>query len=613
VARVLSDLAAQYLRRVQIEGVMAHLTRLTEHDRYQASVGIERAADLIATAAEAIGLADVTVERFTADGATQWWTFQAPRAWTPTTARLDIRAAGQCIVAVDHATQPFTIATYSAPTPSGGLIARVAGVRASDLAGAVVVIAATDFARPDLLGTLAARGALGFITDGPCRGPSGEHPGRIELDARTALFGFSVTTSQRRAIEAAGAGAEAHIRVDIDRSASMPVVTGVLPGGGTGEVWLTSHLCHPRPGANDNASGAAALLGVAEALADRRSETKRDFDRRPRPVLRVGFDRSIRFVWGPEFLGVAALLHQRSSRIGRVGRPLAVINLDMVGEDPAQCGVPLVVERAPDWCASVITPLAEHVVGEVFAQTSAHVGTWRPGPFLGYSDHALFVNFVDPDWRSPAVQLWHPGDPFNHSAADTPDKVSAIEMLRATAAGAVLAEVLASDAACSQAVLSDVVQRWCDGEKAETDAAAERYNDVDHGEWSRRVVAHVREQCAVLRALVDDGPAASGRRRDPAKRAFVGRWPGPFNYRALLAELTAATRADVIALFGADKRNYAVLTHLAMLADGYGSVDEVIDAASLALRAPVDKAAAARLWSALLESAWIEETPDGQR
>ncbi len=582
---VTSAMVARTLRAVRIDEVMAYLVALTEHDRYQASLGIERAAELIASAAEAIGLSSVTVERFTADGAKRWWTFDAPRAWTPLTARLEIRAAGRCVVAVDHALQPFTIATYSAPTPAGGSIARVSSLH-GDLAGAVAVIGPSEFARPELLATLAARGAIGFVTDAPCRG---EHPGRIELDARTSLFGFSITATQREAIEATP-DAVAHVVVDIDRSACMPVVTGVLPGRGTGEVWLTSHLCHPRPGANDNASGAAALLGVAAALIDQRRD----------------LDRSIRFVWGPEFLGVAALLHERFDRLGRDGRPIAVINLDMVGEDPVQCGVPLVVERAPDWCPSIITPLAEHIVEEVFAQTSSHPGTWRPGPFYGFSDHALFANFTDPSSRSPAVQLWHPGDPFNHSAADTLDKVSPIELQRAIVAGAVLAETLAAGPNDCGLLLLPIVQCWSDREERAAAAVAQRH-EIDHGAWSRRLVDHVREQGTVLRALVDDGPAACQRHR-PTRGAFVGRWTGPFNYRGLLSQLTADDRDDVVALFLADKRNYAVLTHLAMLADGCGSRDEAIDASSLALRFPIDAIAAGRLWSALLASGWIEET-----
>ena len=36
-----------------------------------------------------------------------------------------------------------------------------------------------------------------------------------------------------------------------------------LPGTLPGEVLVTGHLCHPQPGANDNASGAAAVLETA--------------------------------------------------------------------------------------------------------------------------------------------------------------------------------------------------------------------------------------------------------------------------------------------------------------------------------------------------------------
>jgi hypothetical protein len=171
----------------------------------------------------------------------------------------------------------------------------------------------------------------------------------------------------------------------------------------------------------------------------------------------------------------------------------------------------------------------------------------------------------------------------------------------------VLAEVLASDHAWSRHALQQTVQRWCDREAKASDAVAHRYREAAGGAWSRRLVDHVRGQGAVMRALVEEGPTAWRHppRRD--RRTFVARWPGPFNYRGLLAELSAADRAGVTSLFLADKRNYAVLTHLAMLADGCGSRDEALDAASLALRFPIDTAAGGQLWSALLESAWIEE------
>lgn len=556
MGHVLSELVADALRRVRIDDVMAHLARITAFDRYQASLGIEQAAALIAEAARALGLVDVTVARSVADGSTPWWTFQAPRAWTPTTARLEI--AG---ITVDHATQPFSIATYSAPATGDLRVAHLDG----DITGALVIV---DDLAPDLHAVLAARGAAGFVTAAPAREG---RPGRIELDARSPLFAFSITPAQRRAIESA---TQARVVVEIDRSAHMPVVTGVLPGG-AGEIWLTSHLCHPRPGANDNASGAAALLGVAAVLADR-----------PRA-------HAIRFVWGPEFLGVASLLHARLA-----ARPRAVINFDMVGEDPVQCGVPLVVERAPEWCASPITPLAEAVVEEIFAQTRTHAGSWRPGPFFGFSDHALFATFADPQLRSPAVQLWHPGDPFNHSAADTLDKVSPIELGRATAAGAVLAELLANDADA----LAPIIERWCDREVRAIPAIV-AHHGADAA-WADRFEGHVHAQCGTMRALAGEGATAM-RAPLPRKHAFAARWPGPFNYRGLLAALDASRRTAVTSLFLADKRNFAVLAHLALLADTCASRDEVIEAVSMSLRAPIDHAAACALWSALFEAGWL--------
>src|SRR5262249_29595002 len=152
----------------------------------------------------------------------------------------------------------------------------------------------------------------------------------------------------------------------------------------------------------------------------------------------------------------------------------------------------------------------------------------------------------------------------------------AVEVQRAVVAGAVLAEVLASDGVAS---LLPVVQRWCDREERAAADVAQHYA-TDHGPWSRRLVDHVREQGTALRALVDGGPAACQPHR-AARGAFAGRWPGPFNYRGLLSDLPTGDRNELVALFLADKRNYAVLTHLAMLADGCGSRDEAIDASSL--------------------------------
>ena len=80
------------------------------------------------------------------------------------------------------------------------------------------------------------------------------------------------------------------------RPGHYDVVTAVIPGtDGSEEIVFSCHLCHQKPGANDNASGAAAILEAARALNAliRRGEIER-----PR--------RTIRFIWPPEINGTLA-------------------------------------------------------------------------------------------------------------------------------------------------------------------------------------------------------------------------------------------------------------------------------------------------------------------
>ncbi|MEW5763544.1 MAG: M20/M25/M40 family metallo-hydrolase [Acidobacteriota bacterium] len=137
----------------------------------------------------------------------------------------------------------------------------------------------------------------------------------------------------RKALEAGGAVSfptGRRLRYSVD--AGPPVlstgfnVLAVLPGsdpGLRGEcVVLGAHLDHcgdwPRllPGADDNASGSAALLEAARAAARLR----------PRPA------RSLVFAWfGGEEMGLLGSKHLAAHFPASLGRPVAVLNLDMVG------------------------------------------------------------------------------------------------------------------------------------------------------------------------------------------------------------------------------------------------------------------------------------------
>jgi len=613
---MLNDLAAHFIRAAPVEGMMADLVRLCAYDRYQASEGIEQAAILVAERARAIGLSNVQIDRYPADGRVRWWSFRAPTAWTPRMARLRVQSGDGRSLQIDHAQHPFSIATYSAATPRGGANYRLIrfSPRLPDkvLAGKIAVVARADFGG-DLLPRLSAHGCAGFITDYPCvtkrscdgNAPETQYRGRIEFDPETPLFGFSVTSGELSLIqEWAATGAEAHVEIEVDRAAAMPVVSAVLPGEGSGrEIWLIAHLCHPRPGANDNASGVAALLGVAEALLTSQMAN---------PRWRTS--RTIRFVWGPEFAGPAATLHHEIAARGNPAMPAAVINMDMVGQNQALCEGPFVIERSPAFYASVINPLAEHLVAQVFRQTSNWPGVWTASPFLGYSDHALFA---DPKLDCSTVQFCHVPDRFNHSSGDSIENICSIEMRRATAAAAALVYLLAANQAVTQPSIELVVRAWCTDELSRAHEVASRYRHADDANWSPRFIEHVHRQLNDLQSVLDLAEPAIGGRRvskgstaSPRQIGVAARWAGPVNIRGILADLPVHERSVASDLIKNDKYVYAILLNMAIRANGRKARDAIISESSFALRRPLDATVTSRLFDLLLQSGWLVDLND---
>ena len=101
--------------------------------------------------------------------------------------------------------------------------------------------------------------------------------------------------------------------------ATYDVVVATIPGTdpAAGEVVLTAHLCHESAGANDNASGSAAILEVARALA---AAIRKQALPPPR--------RTIRFLWLPEITGSQAYLVRHPEIVARL---VAGVHMDMVG------------------------------------------------------------------------------------------------------------------------------------------------------------------------------------------------------------------------------------------------------------------------------------------
>src|SRR3954453_4019350 len=182
-------------------------------------------------------------------------------------------------------------------------------------------------------------GAAGLIFDGMRSVPEVCPPGDLQDDIQyaswwwwggeTRAFGFALSprvgAELRRMIARTGAPLRVRARVRSHfADGTIETVSALIPGETDEEVLITGHLCHPAPMANDNASGAAAVMEAARALHSLIASGAL-----PKPK------RGIRFLWMPEMTGTYAYLATHEADLPRI---VAGLNLDMVGEDQDQLG-----------------------------------------------------------------------------------------------------------------------------------------------------------------------------------------------------------------------------------------------------------------------------------
>ncbi|MHA1214290.1 MAG: DUF4910 domain-containing protein [Candidatus Hodarchaeales archaeon] len=199
----------------------------------------------------------------------------------------------------------------------------------------------------------------------------------------------------------------------------------------TEEIVFIAHLCHPAQGANDNASGSTALLAIATTLQQLINQNKL------KPL-----DKTIRFLWLPEFSGTIQWIMNRQN----TKKIVACLNLDMVGESPKIIGSPLNISKPSLSTPSPLTALIKLVcdfVGKqrkIYPDGSYYHLNYRFLPFSGGSDHLLFS---DATLSVPSVMFGH-DDPYHHSSVDEIDKVEPFELQSVSIIAGILGYLLAT-------------------------------------------------------------------------------------------------------------------------------------------------------------------------
>ena len=359
------------------------------------------------------------------------------------TLRLD-GPAGE--VVLSRETDGVALAINSFSTAAGGASFRLvdagagnnaAAYEGKDVKGAVVLVSGS-------LGSawqqaVRTRGAAGVISSDvaaytrPEQTPNVLQWGSVPFDESLKGFGFKATPRAARRLREALAKGAVTVHAEIDtvfhRRPNRTLAVDIAGRSKAAErVMLVAHV--QEPGANDNASGCGTLLAAALAIHDavRRGAA-------PAP------ERTITFLWVDEIRGSQQWIKDHPDDAKQV---LAMLSLDMTGEDTAKTGGTFLIEKGPDpsaiwerpsdphseWGAGKLDPAK--VVGNFLNDLHLAVSLrrardtgWvvRTNPYEGGSDHTVFVTA-----KVPALLNWHFTDRYYHTNLDTTDKVSAVEM-----------------------------------------------------------------------------------------------------------------------------------------------------------------------------------------
>lgn len=405
--------------------------------RIQASPGYRKAATRVMEILKDHGL-DVKILSFKAKDGNAFWGHPSFEEWSPKNGRLFVKVNNDWLKFADFEDEPVSLVPRSKSFQGKVEIVavengeRMEDYKGIDVKGRVVLTKGNIERVRDL--AVQRLGAIGILRDN-ISSIAGEREAFDLPDARQYVsfwgygkekraFGFSLTPRQGEKLRKYYSKENKPLegKVEIDTSfyeGNFEVVEAYIPGSDleAPEVLLVAHLCHPKPFANDNASGSASLIETAIILKNLQEKGK------------LSLKRGIRFIWVPEMTGTMAYLsHFKGKR-----KFICGLNLDMVGENQALTGSTLLLIGTPDSAPGFPDSLLSHLVDVLFREGKGFSGNAhyplfrvRETPFMGGSDHYILS---DPTVGIPTPMLNQWPDKFYHTTFDTPDKTDP-EMLK---------------------------------------------------------------------------------------------------------------------------------------------------------------------------------------
>ncbi len=410
---------------------------ISQFHRIQASPGLMESLDYVKREVEKISKARTKLHEYVAKGEGSIGKWENLYGWTPKSAKLELIGPEKKTLA-DFSSEPISLAAFSTTTDVEAEVVFVGkGTTTEDYEGKDIsgkIVLSTSRASQFYKMACVERDAIGFLTYIPPSGNDeianirryeGIWPEQGEKDK--TKFGFALTQADgiklKNLLED---GKTVKVKAKVEAylgEGKQGALSAVLEGKDkTKEVWLVAHICHPHPGANDNASGSAALLEtlrvISQLIGDGTIEQP---------------DYSIRFVWMPEWHGMIEYINEEKDALSRCK---FVINADMVGANPCLSGSIMNLYRTPYSLPSTLNNVASHwLCVEAGRKHDPSKGgslapfRWEYRPYSPGSDHFMFT---DSSVAIPAIMLNQFPDKFYHTSTDTPDKIDVAQMARAS-------------------------------------------------------------------------------------------------------------------------------------------------------------------------------------
>src|SRR6202790_1371153 len=488
------------------ETAKRNLVGIARFHRQRGSKGFHEAAELVAERLRAYGLSDLAILQFPADGRIFYGTQRSRPAWDAEKGELleikdtkEIEALKEknvpYVITCDqhgdakprcgereegiesYEAEPVALAEDSESADvTAGLEDVGEGTKESDYAGKdvkgkIVLVSAQPGAVQDL--AVGRFGAVGIVSYAQNQKTAwwGENLdairwGHLETLSANKTFGFMVSLRTARAMQARLANGE-KIRLHAvvkagQRAGNYEVVTATIPGADAKlrdeEIAFSCHLDHQGPGANDNASGCAAILEVARTLQKLIGEGKL-----ARPA------RTMRFIFPPEIEGTLALLNGKPEFAKRIK---AVVHMDMVGGGPATKAVFHVTRgprSLPSFVQDVAWTFAEFVNEESYKFAATGKAEYPMVSAEGgkeplraeYSAHTMGSDhdvYQDSSFGIPAIYMNDWPDRFIHTNFDTAANIDPTKLKRAAFVGAASGYFLATMSDDKLQVVLDLIQ-----------------------------------------------------------------------------------------------------------------------------------------------------------